>query len=143
MQCPNCATVNPPGSRFCGGCGFGLAGAAPPPKPPPPPAYGYPPPPQPYFAPPPMPMGPLPSYNWVLGILATLFCCQLGGIISIVYGAQVSSKAAAGDYGGAQSSLSAANGWMLASFIIGFLAWGAFCGLQVLGAVAEGSMGSY
>lgn len=40
----------------------------------------------------------------VWAILATLFCCLPGGIVSIVYAAQVNGKIAAGDLAGARDS---------------------------------------
>ncbi len=40
----------------------------------------------------------------VWAILATLFCCLPGGIVSIVYAAQVNGKIAAGDIAGARDS---------------------------------------
>ena len=89
-----------------------------------------------------MPPGPLPSYSWVLGILVALFCCTPGGIVSIVYGRQVSEKAAAGDLYGAHAALKSANAWMTASVVIGLILWALLCGVQVL-AAAEASGGGY
>ena len=45
---------------------------------------------------------PKPPQNYLaLAIITTLFCCQIFGIISIIYAAQVNSKYIAGDYLGA------------------------------------------
>ena len=60
----------------------------------------------------------------VLAILVTLFCCQIFGIVAIVYAAQVNSKLAGGDVQGAIESSNKAKMWML---------WGV--GLAVVGGV--------
>ena len=53
----------------------------------------------------------------VWAILATLFCCLPGGIVSIVYAAQVNSKIAAGDLAGARDSSDKAKKWAMWSAI--------------------------
>lgn len=55
----------------------------------------------------------------VWAILATLFCCLPGGIVSIVYAAQVNSKIAAGDIAGARDSSDKAKKWAMWSAIAG------------------------
>ena len=52
----------------------------------------------------------------VWAILATLFCCLPGGIVAIVYAAQVDGKLAGGDYQGALSSSNNAKMWSWISF---------------------------
>lgn len=53
-----------------------------------------------------------PPQNYlVFAILATIFCCQIFGIVSIVYAAQVNSKWAAGDIQGAISASKNAKLW--------------------------------
>lgn len=47
----------------------------------------------------------------VWAILATILCCQIPGIVAIVYAAQVSSKLLAGDYAGAVDSSNKAKIW--------------------------------
>ena len=59
-----------------------------------------------------------PSYL-VWSVLVTLFCCQLGGIISIIFSAQVSSRYARGDYEGAEESSRKARTWIIVSAIVG------------------------
>ncbi|HTA66587.1 MAG TPA: CD225/dispanin family protein [Xanthomonadaceae bacterium] len=49
--------------------------------------------------------------NLVWAILCTLFCCLPGGIVAIVYAAQVDGKVAAGDIAGAQASARNAATW--------------------------------
>ena len=53
---------------------------------------------------------PPPNYL-VFAILTTIFCCQILGIVSIVYAAQVNSKWAAGDYEGAREASKNAKLW--------------------------------
>lgn len=43
-----------------------------------------------------------PPQNYLaLSIVTTLFCCQILGIVALIYAAQVNSKFIAGDYAGA------------------------------------------
>lgn len=62
--------------------------------------------------------GSVPNYL-VWAILATLCCCIPGGIVAIVYAAQVDGKLAAGDYEGALSSSKNAKMWSWISFGVG------------------------
>ena len=60
--------------------------------------------------------------NHLVGsILVTLFCCQIFGIIAIIYAAQVNSKLAAGDVQGAIECSNKAAGWMWCGFGLGLL----------------------
>ncbi|GAB2664478.1 hypothetical protein GCM10027193_18250 [Arenimonas aestuarii] len=70
-------------------------------------------------------------------ILVTLFCCLPGGIVAIVYAAQVDGKAAAGDYVGAQQSSDNAKLWSWISLGVGLFAIVAWFGLVMLGALAD------
>jgi len=59
-----------------------------------------------------------PPENYLVGaILTTLFCCAPFGIVSIVYAAQVNTKAKSGDYAGALEYSRKARNWMLASLL--------------------------
>ena len=65
---------------------------------------------------------PQPPKNYLaLAIISTLFCCQIFGIISIIYAAQVNSKYIAGDYVGAESASNNAKIWGFLSVGIGLL----------------------
>jgi len=65
---------------------------------------------------------PKPPQNYLaLSIISTLFCCQIFGIISIIYAAQVNSKYIAGDYIGAESASNNAKIWGFLSVGIGLL----------------------
>lgn len=56
------------------------------------------------------PQAPPPNYL-VFAILVTIFCCQILGIVSIVFAAQVNSKWNAGDFDGALNSSKNAKLW--------------------------------
>jgi len=69
------------------------------------------------------PVNPLvPPSNYLVGaILATIFCCQILGIVSIIYAAQVNSKWQAGDYDGARQASKNALTWIWVSIGISAL----------------------
>lgn len=71
-------------------------------------------------APQPAPAG-RPKSHLVMAILMTLFCCMVPGIVAIVYGASVSSRISAGDLEGARRASRRAEGWIIASFVLGLL----------------------
>ena len=60
--------------------------------------------------------------NHLVGaILTAIFCCQIGGIIAIVYAAQVNTKLARGDVEGARAASKTANTWIIVNIITGVL----------------------
>ena len=67
-------------------------------------------------------------------ILVTLFCCLIGGIISIVYASSANNKALMGDMVGAEAAKRASNGWMWASVALGVAFSIAYAGLMVAAA---------
>ena len=69
------------------------------------------------------PMQPPPPNYLVFAILTTIFCCQILGIVSIVYAAQVNSKWYAGDYQGAINSSRNAKLWAWLGLGIGIIGW--------------------
>lgn len=71
--------------------------------------------------------GSVPNYL-VWAILSTLCCCVPGGIVAIVYAAQVDGKLAAGDYQGAVTASDNAKMWSWISFGV----WAVFVVLYVL-----------
>jgi hypothetical protein len=81
------------------------------------------------------PQSPPPNYL-VFSILATIFCCQLLGIVSIVYAAQVNSKWAAGDYQGALNYSKNAKLWAWVAAGSGIIIALVFTLLAVFGALA-------
>jgi ABC-type multidrug transport system permease subunit len=63
---------------------------------------------------------PKPPANYLaLAIISTIFCCQVFGIISIIYAAQVNTKYLSGDYAGAESASKNAKTWGIVSIGIG------------------------
>lgn len=83
------------------------------------------------------PVQPPPSNYLVFAILSTLFCCQILGIISIVYAAQVNSKWYAGDYQGAIDSSRNAKLWAWVAFGIGIVSWSIGILFGLFGALAS------
>lgn len=55
------------------------------------------------------------TQSLVLPILATLFCCLVGGIIAIVYTAQANTKGTAGDIAGALKDMKTVRLWLIIS----------------------------
>ncbi len=81
--------------------------------------------------------------NLVWAILATLFCCLPGGIVSIVYAAQVNGKLAAGDIAGAQDSSDKAKKWAIYSAIAGIVVGVLYTILVVMMGVGGAASGGY
>ncbi|WP_282297283.1 MULTISPECIES: CD225/dispanin family protein [unclassified Stenotrophomonas] len=81
--------------------------------------------------------------NLVWAILATLFCCLPGGIVSIIYAAQVNGKLAAGDIAGAQDSSEKAKKWAIYSAIAGVIVIILYTVLVVLMGVGGAASGGY
>ena len=68
--------------------------------------------------------------------LTALFCCQIGGIVAIVYAAQVNSKLARGDVEGARAASKTASMWITVNLITGLIG-GLLCAiLAVIGALS-------
>lgn len=65
-------------------------------------------------------------------ILATLCCCVIGGVVSLVYASNANSKGASGDIEGAQRDASSSRSWMIASIVVGLTTNLLFVLLQVL-----------
>lgn len=82
------------------------------------------------------PMQSPPSNYLVFAILTTIFCCQVFGIVSIVYAAQVNSKWYAGDYQGAINASKNAKTWAWVAFASGFIIAFISILLAILGAFA-------
>jgi len=96
MFCKKCGSEMAEGSAFCPKCGTGVDGT------------------------PPADKVEVPNHM-VWAILSTVFCCLIGGIVSIVYAAQVNTKLAKGDVEGAKASARTARNWIIANAIIGVL----------------------
>lgn len=60
--------------------------------------------------------------NWLIpAILVTIFCCNVLGVVGIVYAARVDTKYQHGDYAGATEDARQARLWTLIPFAIGLL----------------------
>lgn len=106
----------------------------PPPVPQPPvpqPPVPQPPMPQPPMPQPPMPQPPMPHppvapeaeapTNLVWAVIATVMCCQITGVIAIVYGAMTSSANSAGNYEKARRYSDIAQIWVMVSIVLGLI----------------------
>lgn len=78
---------------------------------------------------------PPPNYL-VFAILTTIFCCQIFGIVSIVYAAQVNSRWNLGDLAGANDASRNAKLWAWIAFGSGLLIAIAMTLLAILGVFA-------
>lgn len=73
----------------------------------------------------------IPNYL-VQSILVTLCCCLPGGIVAIVYAAQVNTKLGVGDFAGAQEASDKAKMWCWVSFGVGLVVNLIFGAIQFL-----------
>lgn len=94
MYCTNCGSPRPDNAPACPNCGTPVQ----------------------YFA----PQAPVKNYL-VPAILVTLCCCLPGGVVAIIYAAQVNSKLNAGDVAGAMAASNNAKTWCWISAIVGIL----------------------
>ena len=78
---------------------------------------------------------PPPNYL-VFAILTTIFCCQVFGIVSIVFAAQVNSRFASGDFEGALSSSRNAKTWAWVALASGIVIGLIFTLLSIFGVIA-------
>ncbi len=69
-----------------------------------------------------------PSNYLILAIVTTFLCCNIIGVVSIIYAARVNAKWDGGDYEGAISDSKNAKLWGLIGLIGGFV----FIGLMLL-----------
>lgn len=141
MYCASCGQANDNNASKCVACGAMLQGMAADPvagPPPVPTAGGVP---APLPAPPPAPAAtggrPNVPNHLVWAILVTLFCCLPGGIVAIVYAAQVDGKVAAGDVDGAQASARSAATWCWVSAGVGIVCGVLYFMLAFFGALAR------
>ncbi|MEG0011480.1 MAG: CD225/dispanin family protein [Muribaculaceae bacterium] len=79
------------------------------------------------------PQPPCPPTNLIWAILSMVCCCQIFGIVAIVYAAQVSSLYAQGRYLEAQKASSNAAMWSIISLVIGAITYPIFLFFSVIG----------
>ena len=82
--------------------------------------------PQPQVPQPPMPQPPVAPEaeaptNLVWAVIATVMCCQITGVIAIVYGAMTSSANSAGNYEKARRYSDIAQIWVMVSIVLGLI----------------------
>jgi t-SNARE complex subunit (syntaxin) len=82
------------------------------------------------------PTGTPPPNYLVFAILSTIFCCQILGIVSIVFAAQVNSKWNSGDTQGALDASRNAKLWAWIAFGSGFIIGLVILLLSVFGVLA-------
>ena len=90
---------------------------------------------EPSVTPPPVPQPPMPQLmlqppvtpeaeaptNLVWAVIATVMCCQITGVIAIVYGAMTSSANSAGNYEKARRYSDIAQIWVMVSIVLGLI----------------------
>ncbi|MDX8338092.1 CD225/dispanin family protein [Draconibacterium sp. IB214405] len=86
------------------------------------------------------PQSPPPNYL-AFAIIVTILCCQIFGIVSIVFAAQVNSKWSAGDYEGAISASKNAKLWAWIGVASGMAVLIIVTMLSVFGVLAGLSLG--
>lgn len=86
------------------------------------------------------PQSPPPNYL-AFAIIVTILCCQIFGIVSIVFAAQVNSKWNAGDIEGALNASKNAKLWAWVAFASGFAIFAVFFLLSLFGVIAGLSLG--
>ena len=59
--------------------------------------------------------------NLVWAVIATVMCCQITGVIAIVYGAMTSSANSAGNYEKARRYSDIAQIWVMVSIVLGLI----------------------
>jgi hypothetical protein len=123
MFCPKCNAQNPDNAVQCSFCGANLRQMTPP---------GM-------YQPQQAAYAPKPSNNLVGAILVTIFCCLIGGIVSIVYAAKVDGLWASGDYAGATAAANQSKTWMWISLGVGLLVNLAYVGMMIAAAGASHS----
>lgn len=64
---------------------------------------------------------PVPPNYLVWCILVTIFCCNIGGVIALIFSARVSSRYIAGDYEGAAYASRQTRNRIIATACIGFV----------------------
>lgn len=81
-----------------------------------------------------------PSNYLVLAIITTFLCCNITGVVSIIYAARVNAKWEGGNYQGAINDSKNAKLWGLIGLIGGFILIGLF--MLLYGAMVIAALGS-
>ena len=110
MYCTNCGSPRADNATACANCGTPVQRFA--------------------------PQAPVNNYL-VPAVLTTLCCCLPGGVVAIIYAAQVNTKLAAGDIAGAMAASRNAKMWCWIAAGAGILLGLAYGGLMMIGAVSS------
>lgn len=111
MYCTGCGTPRADNATVCASCGAPVQ----------------------HFA----PQAPINNYL-IPAVLVTLCCCLPGGVVAIIYAAQVNSKLAAGDIAGATAASRNAKMWTWIAAGAGLLVGIAYGALVMIGGLAQG-----
>jgi hypothetical protein len=82
--------------------------------------------------------GPPPKTWLAESIIVTILCCQIFGVIAIIYSSQVESKHRSGDFQGAISSSNTAKNWVITAAATSAVLILVFAFIAVLSAIADG-----
>lgn len=82
-------------------------------------------------------LGPAPA-RLAQSILVTIFCCQIFGIVAIVYSALAMGQNSAGNFGQAHRYAKSANMWAWIAFGVGLLVMIPYMALMIAGAAQQG-----
>ncbi|MGH9508789.1 MAG: CD225/dispanin family protein [Terriglobales bacterium] len=130
IYCPQCGTPNADTALVCGNCQAALPQATPAAMQPPgaPEANVA-------FRP---PAPPVQINNYLIPAIAVTICCCLpGGIVAIVYAAQVNTKLQAGDIAGAQLASDNAKLWCIIAAAVGLVGSIGYLALSFMGALGN------
>jgi uncharacterized membrane protein YvbJ len=119
MYCPKCGGLNADSAPICTQCGENLQQANTNNQPNPAANPGTTPNTNPAY--PNQVTAPKPESYLIWSILATLLCCPIPGIVSIVFAAQVDSRYNAGDVAGATDASNKAKTWAIVAAALGIM----------------------
>ncbi len=74
--------------------------------------------------------------GYVVPVLVTIFCCLIGGIISIIYTAQANTAGAGGNIALAEKHAGTAKTWTIVSLCVGALGIVLWIGAIIIGVLA-------
>ncbi len=75
----------------------------------------------------------LPRVSYVMPVLMTIFCCVIGGIVSVVYTSKANTAAEIGEVASYESAMSKRRGWMIVNYALLLI----LVFLQIVAIVAE------
>jgi len=119
MNCPSCGQALPETAAFCGQCGHRISAEE-------------------AVDPAQIEAHRKKSRTYLIeAILVTLCCCQVAGIVAIVYAALANGQAKAGNLSQAERYGTIARRWSIAGFAVGAVVYLVYFGLMFLGIVGS------